>query len=327
MSYIIIDTANMFYRSMHGVRGDADLKIGMAFLVSFNAIKKAWNDFEGHHCVIALEGKSWRKDFYKPYKQNRDVKKAALTPSEREEQSLFWEAFEEFKTFVVEKTNCTVLQHDNLEADDLIAGWIQEHPQSKHVIVSSDSDFHQLINENVSQYNGIADQHITHDGFFDAKGGLVYDKKTKLPLAAIDPEWVLFEKCMRGDTSDNVFSAYPGVRTTGTKKKVGLTDAFEDRNSKGFAWHNLLLQRWTDHNGLEHKVLDDYNRNKILIDLTMQPDNIRAIIKETIMLNCKPKEITQVGARMLKFCQSHDMKRMVDNIQQYTAPFQASYGA
>ena len=104
MAYIIIDTANMFYRSMHGVRGDADLKIGMAFLVSFNAIKKAWGDFEGHHCVIALEGKSWRKDFYKPYKQNRDLKKAALTPSEREEQALFWEAFEEFKTFVIEKT-------------------------------------------------------------------------------------------------------------------------------------------------------------------------------------------------------------------------------
>lgn len=327
MAHIIIDTANMFYRSMHGVRGDADLKIGMAFLVSFNAIKKAWGDFEGHHCVIALEGKSWRKEFYKPYKQNRDVKKAALTPSEREEQALFWEAFEEFKTFVIEKTNCTVLQHENLEADDLIAGWVQEHPHAKHVIVSSDSDFHQLINENVSQYNGIADQHITHDGFFDAKGRLVYDKKTKLPLAAIDPEWVLFEKCMRGDTSDNVFSAYPGVRTKGTKKKVGLTEAFEDRNSKGFAWHNLLLQRWTDHNGIEHKVIDDYNRNKILIDLTMQPADIRAFIKETIVLNCKPKEITQVGARMLKFCQAHDMKRMVDNIQQYTAPFQATYTA
>ena len=31
----------------------------------------------------------------------------------------------EFKNFVGEKTNCTVLQHPELEADDLIAGWIQ----------------------------------------------------------------------------------------------------------------------------------------------------------------------------------------------------------
>ena len=39
---------------------------------------------------------------------------------------------------------------------------------------------------------------------------------------------------MRGDPSDNIFSAYPGVRTKGTKNKIGLTEAFEDRNSKGY---------------------------------------------------------------------------------------------
>jgi hypothetical protein len=37
-------------------------------------------------------------------------------------------------------------------------------------------------------------------------------------------------------------------------KKVGLTEAFEDRNSKGFNWNNLMLQRWTDHEGKEHRV-------------------------------------------------------------------------
>ena len=39
---------------------------------------------------------------------------------------------------------------------------------------------------------------------------------------------------MRGDTSDNVFSAYPGVRTKGTKNKVGLLEAYAERKSKGF---------------------------------------------------------------------------------------------
>ena len=43
---------------------------------------------------------------------------------------------------------------------------------------------------------------------------------------------MLFEKCMRGDTSDNVFSAYPGVRTKGTKNKVGLIEAYEDKGLK-----------------------------------------------------------------------------------------------
>ena len=275
--------------------------------------------------VFCLEGRSWRKDFYEPYKRNRQESRAALTPKEQEEDKLFWEAFDEFKNFISEKTNCTVLQHPQLEADDLIAGFIQTHPEDKHVIISTDSDFYQLVAPNVSQYNGVQEHHITHEGIFDAKGKLVIDKKTKEPKAIPNPEWLLFEKCMRGDTSDNVFSAYPGVRTKGSKNKVGLTEAFEDRNSKGFSWNNLMLQRWVDHNGQEHRVLEDYERNRRLIDLSHQPDNIKEIIKNTIEIDCVPKQVSQVGIRMLKFCNAWDMKKIADNIQHYAEPFQATY--
>jgi hypothetical protein len=130
---------------------------------------------------------------------------------------------------------------------------------------------------------------------------------------------------MRGDTSDNVFSAYPGVRVKGTKNKVGLTEAFEDRKSKGFAWNNLMLQRWVDHNGQEHRVLEDYNRNVTLVDLKAQPADIRELITKTIEVDCVPKDVTQVGIRMLKFCNTWDMKKIADNIQQYAEPFQAKY--
>jgi len=131
---------------------------------------------------------------------------------------------------------------------------------------------------------------------------------------------------MRGDTSDNIFSAYPGVRTKGTKNKVGLTEAFEDRNAKGWAWNNLMLQKWTDHEGTEHRVLDDYNRNKLLCDLTAQPIEIRKIIEDTINLETqKHKDISQVGVRMLKFCASYELNKISENIQQYVEPFNARY--
>ena len=325
MSYIIVDTANTFFRARHVVQGAAEIKLGMAFHITFNSIKKAWKDFEGKHVVFCLEGRSWRKDFYKPYKANRAEARAAHTVKEAEEDKLFWEAFDEFKTFITEKTNCTVLQHKQLEADDLIAGFIQAHPNDKHVIISTDGDFAQLVSPTVSQYNGVGELHITYEGTFDAKGKIVKDKKTGEPKPAQDPAWMLFEKCMRGDTSDNVFSAYPGVRTKGSKNKVGLTEAFEDRNSKGFSWNNLMLQRWVDHNGVEHRVLDDYQRNVILCDLTAQPADIRKIINETIDEFAVPKSVDQVGIRMLKFCNAWDMKKVADNIQSYAEPFQARY--
>ena len=325
MTYILVDTANTFFRARHVVRGDADIKLGMALHITFNSIKKAWQDFGGSHVVFCLEGRSWRKDYYKPYKANRAETRAAMTVKEAEEDALFWETFDAFKDFITEKTNCTVLQHKQLEADDLIAGFIQSHSNDNHVIISTDSDFHQLIAPNVKQYNGVLETLTTHEGIFDKKGKLVIDNKTKEPKEIPNPEWILFEKCMRGDSSDNVFSAYPGVRTKGSKNKVGLTEAFEDRKSKGYNWNNLMLQRWTDHEGQEHRVLDDYERNRQLIDLTHQPDDIKEIIKDTIKTNAITKSVDQVGIRLLKFCQLYDMKRMIDSIQQYAEPFQAKY--
>ena len=320
MTFILVDTANTFFRARHVIKGDADTKLGMAMHITLNAIKKAWQDFDGAHVVFCLEGRSWRKDHYAPYKRNRQVTRAAMTQKEQEEDKLFWETFDKFKEFISTKTNCTVLQHPQLEADDLIAGFIQSHPDADHVIISTDSDFVQLIAPNVKQYNGVAETLTTHTGIFDKKGRLVVDSKTKEPKSIPDPEWLLFEKCIRGDTSDNVFSAYPGVR------KTKMKEAFEDRNSKGFAWNNLMLQRWVDHEGKEHKVLDDYNRNVQLIDLTAQPAAIKTIIKETIDIQTTdPKNVDQVGIRLLKFCNLFDLQRVADNIQQYAQPFQAKY--
>ena len=319
MTYILVDTANTFFRARHVINGDADIKLGMAFHITLNSIKKAWQDFGGTHVVFCLEGRSWRKDHYKPYKAQRAASRAAHTEREAEEEKVFWEAFDTFKDFVTEKTNCTVLQHSRLEADDLIAGWIQSHPADKHVIISTDTDFVQLIAPNVKQYNGVMETTTTHEGIIDKKGKRVIDKKTNEAKAVPNPEWLLFEKCMRGDPTDNVFSAYPKVR------KNKLEEAFNDRASKGFAWNNMMLQRWVDHNGLEHRVLEDYERNRKLIDLAAQPQDIRDVITETINTNAVPKTIDQVGIRLLKFCNLYDLKKITDSIQQYAEPFQAKY--
>jgi len=292
--------------------------------ITLNSIKKAWTDFNADHVVFNLEGRSWRKDFYAPYKRNRKEVKAAMTEREQEEDQAFWEIYEEFTNFIKEKTNCTVLRDPQLEADDLIAGFIQNHPDDNHIIISTDGDFAQLIAPNVKQYNGVANMTITIDGYFDDKGKEVIEKKTQAPKPAPHPEWQLFEKCMRGDTSDNVFSAYPGVRKKGTKNKVGLAEAFDDKNNKGFNWNNMMLQRWTDHEGKEHRVVDDYNRNVTLCDLSAQPADIRAIIDETVN-NIETKTVSQVGLRLMKFCAKWDMQRIADQAQQYAEPLNARY--
>jgi hypothetical protein len=220
---------------------------------------------------------------------------------------MFWETYDALTKYLAERTNCSVIQCPTAEGDDIIARWIALHPEDEHIIISSDTDFVQLIAPNVTQYNGISDEHITLEGYFDAKGKAVIDKKKQEPKTIPDPKWLLFEKCMRGDTSDNVFSAFPGVRTKGTKNKVGLQEAFEDKDKQGYNWNNMMLQRWMDHNGAEHRVLDDYNRNVALIDLTAQPDNIKQAVDTCIREQRSDKDVGQVGVRFMQFCGKYDL--------------------
>lgn len=130
---------------------------------------------------------------------------------------------------------------------------------------------------------------------------------------------------MRGDPTDNVFSAYPGVRRKGTKTKTGLEEAFADKDKKGFAWNNLMLQRWTDHNEVEHKVLDDYNRNVVLVDLSAQPDDIKAKITTTIAEGAVLLNRPMVGAHFLKFCGKYDLIKMSEMADSYVRFLEAPY--
>jgi hypothetical protein len=133
---------------------------------------------------------------------------------------------------------------------------------------------------------------------------------------------------MRGDTSDNIFSAYPGVREKGTKNKIGLREAFADRNSKGYNWNNMMLQKWSDHEGVEHRVIDDYTRNVKLCDLTAQPDDVKVQMAETIATAVTAeKNIPQVGVRLLKYCAEYDLQKISEQVTSYAEPLNARYSA
>lgn len=300
------------------MQGDADIKFGMALHVIFNSIKKVWHQFDASHTVFCLEGKSWRKKIYTPYKANRKLALDKKTTKEKEEDAAFFEVMDDFVKFITEKTNCTVLRHPEAEADDMISRWIKLHPQDDHIIISSDADFQQLISKNVKIFNGIAGLLYTNNGIFDKDGAVAKNKKgQRLPVP--DPEWILFEKCIRGDTSDNIMSAFPGVR----EKK--LREAYNERIEKGFAWNNLMLSKWVDHNQTEKRVKDVYENNKLLIDLSMQPadliEKFDRSITESIITNTR----TQVGIALMRFCNTHGLVKIEKACAEYSTCLSSPY--
>lgn len=318
-TYIIIDNQNLFMRVRHGVRApDTEQQLSLALHIILTSIKKIWNQFDGSHTVFCLEGRSWRKNVYAPYKANRKAAAVMRTPKEVEDDAVFFEVMDHFVKFIDSQTNCTVLRHPEAEADDMIARWIALHPDDQHVVISSDSDFQQLIRPNVKIYNGIAGLLYTHEGIFD-KDGKIAKNKQGMDLAIPDPEWLLFEKCMRGDDGDNVMSAYPGVRT----KK--LLDAYADRHSKGFVWNNLMLSKWVDHEGVEHRVKDDFERNRLLIDLSSQPADLVEKFNDCISRAIVREPRKQVGLALMRFCNTQGLVKIEKSSSEYSPCLSSVY--
>lgn len=317
--FLLIDTMNMLHRCRHMVssKSGIDEQIGMSLHRTFTTLRKAVKLFEGTHLVFALDGKSWRKGVFPDYKLNRKVLFLKKTPVEQENEIIFLEAAVDFCEFLKTKTNATVIECPIAEADDMIALWITAHPDDHHVIVSSDSDFYQLLADNVTIYDGMKEIIVSLDSILDENRNPAINKKDSQLLPPIDPEYHLFEKCIRGDKSDNIFSAYPGVRKKGSKEKTGILEAFADRNAKGFAWNNFMNQRWTDHNEVEHVVKDTYAFNQQLIDLTCQPEDVKEKCLMAVLAVYDKPLVKNVGLHFMKFCGRWDLKKISEDAAIY----------
>lgn len=339
--FILTDGHNLFHRQVNMTNPSLgiDSMIGMALHMILYSMRKEYNRWGGTHTVFFNEGRSWRKDVYPPYKAQRKVAFAQQTDREKEDRMLLIEAFDDLVEYIDQKTNITVLKNPAAEADDMIAIFIEAHPDDSHILVSSDSDFFQLLRfPNVTIYDPIKDILIKQDGIFDDKGNrLAFTLETtakikvgkKNPDFVCDPDWynyAVFLKCIRGDKSDNIFSAYPGIREKGSKTTVGIREAYLDTN-KGFAWNNFMLQKWVDHNQEEKRVKEQYELNKLLIDLSQIPKNVKDESLEIIATTTGRKNVAaaDIGFGFMKFCGKWDLKRIGSNAADFMPMMRAKY--
>lgn len=191
--------------------------------------------YSASNAIIACEGmNNWRKEYFPEYKANRETE----TDIYRDD---IIETFNDLYEFFHDYTNLQTISCERAEADDVIAVTVQENPNQSFVILSADKDFVQLLRSNVRLYSPAQKKERTLDD---------------------DPEFFKFFKAIRGDTGDNIRSAYPRVR----EKK--LREAWED----DYAMKNIMeTVRKED----EKTVKEVYERNRTLTDLSRQPENIR----------------------------------------------------
>ncbi len=285
---LIVDLNNLAFGLRHAVLGrpkshSQKEDMAMEYLL-LKMIKTVFSNVRKFSCsgvVIACDSKNvWRKDIYPLYKEGKS-----------DYEDVYHDdvivAANMFKDFFTNQTACYVLEVPRTEADDIIAVWCQESRGVENVILSSDKDFIQLIDERTSLYS-------------------IQQKKFRTIPEDSSVEYELFEKCIRGDMgNDNITSAYPRIR------KTKIIEAYNNDYELLNTINHILPSG--------ERVGDLFERNLKLIDLTQQPAEIREEIKTSIN-NYRHGMFTELGA--LKAIYDMGIRNQNDLFEGYTRPYE-----
>lgn len=296
--FLCFDISNLLYRTFFAQKQEDDETLaGLATHSALVTLNKYFRQFKPDHVVMALDRKSWRKEYTasekcvskKPYKGNR---RQDMTPAQQIKYQKFIDHVREFEALIAEHTTIITLVEDDLEADDLIAGFCKKFANDEEyevIVISSDSDLLQLL-----RYPSVR---IVSPAT---------DKPQVLADFDGDPELYVFTKCIRGDPTDNVQSAYPGVRMTRILK------AYKDP----FERVQLMKEKWTNQDKVEFQVEQLFEENQLLIDLEKQPEDIRELIDASVAAAVAKKRQFSMFY-MLRFIGKHKLVKIKESIDQY----------
>lgn len=274
----IIDLTNILYVTHFSVlKKYKDFSPEFLFLGVLNSINFFNLKYKLDSVLIACDGQSssWRKDIFPQYKGNR--KKETIDYYDEMNEVLG-----KMIDFLSEHSSLPTVIIDKAEADDVIAVMTHRYkPNNKVFIYSSDKDFIQLLDDDVVLYSPT-------------------QQVERKPEESI--EFDLFLKCIRGDSGDNIPSAYPKVR------KTKLMEAHND----SFMMSNLMETVLDD----GKKVSEKYELNRQLIDFKHIPANI---IKDIDMFidNVVGSKTASGEFKLLKFLRNNELKGLSSHLGKF----------
>jgi 5'-3' exonuclease len=243
---VIFDLNHVAYRCLFA--GLNDIKdVGWAYFkhMLYNHIFSVCKKFNATEVILCIDSKeNWRKKIYPDYKATRKEQREDNTDIDWNQ---FFKAYQEFTEEVKEHFPFYVLQIKYMEADDLVAILARDWQKYEKIVVTSDSDYNQLL-----KYNNIK----------------IWDPIKLAWRKSDDPEKELQIKILSGDKGDNIPSIKPRVGVGTAEKLVNspelLQKLFEEKTPAYTKKDGTVVTL-----GEEYK--ERYKLNTALIDLSKIP--------------------------------------------------------
>lgn len=234
---MIIDGKNMVLRNFHAFPIELSANGRSTNLIhgSFLELIRHVDMYQAKNIVICWDNKSsFRRTIYEGYKSKRKSSMMESTYNAYMDQmELFRDGLNLLPVYQIE---C-----DEVEGDDLVALSILSLTEP-FMIISTDRDFWQLIQSDVSVFNPVTKKLFTYSNFKEQTGfprPLVY----------------LAYKCLKGDSGDGVPSAWPRL-----KEVDAIAYATEMADTWTYKIERLKFPR-------RPEIEDQINRNYELVGL------------------------------------------------------------
>lgn len=188
---VLVDGHNLLFRMFYGIPSSIKNTRGKEIrgLIGFiGSLKKIVDDFKPYSLIVIFDSQTSKDNNLKidmNYKQNRiDYTNIPEKENPFSQLPLIKRALEYLEV--------SYLEVENNEADDYIASMISSNKGNQYIIVSTDSDFIQLVDNNTFLYVP------------RGKNSFLYTPEEVIKKYGISPiQYVIF-KSLVGDKSDNI---------------------------------------------------------------------------------------------------------------------------
>ena len=243
-----------------------------------------FKDEYGEMVICTDDRKYWRREIFPYYKHGRRKDREA-SPLD---WNLIFETLNKVRDEIKENLPYKVIQVEHAEADDIIGtltykfgSYLNNSGTERILILSSDKDFMQLQKfVNVDQYSPMAKKFLRTN---DAAG-------------------FLKEHILKGDRSD-------GIPNFLSPDDVFVTDARQKPVTE------KKLNTWLDQEPelfCDDRMLRNYKRNEILIDLSKIPEEVQKNIIDTYESTESPGR-----GKIFNYFVKHRMKMLMEHIQEF----------